>query len=62
MEGPFSRRHCSASRTIIEECRPLADCLAFMLDMRTNMAKHTRALGLWFAGLVVFALLLEILG
>jgi hypothetical protein len=33
-----------------------------MLDMRTNMAKHTRAVGLWFAALVIVVLVVEILG
>jgi len=32
-----------------------------MLDMRTGMAKHTRAAGYMIAGLVVIALLVELL-
>lgn len=33
-----------------------------MLDMRTSIAKHTRALGLLIAGLVLLALLAETIG
>ena len=33
-----------------------------MLDMRTSIAKHTRGFGLLIAGLLVLALLVEVMG